>query len=147
MSRNVLILLIALALGAPLFGQEPKDTDGDTKEAEDQDEEKELEKPERKMSEAGKKLFEDCERSYGKYYEIVLEKFKANEAYKADDVWNEAVKEAKNAEYKDGKAFQTAIENMQGKDRVFKKKLRELVLKMAKENAEAIKKWTKENQR
>ncbi len=152
MGRNVLVMLFILALGAPLFAQDAKETEkpaDDTKESEaeqgetDDGEKEEAKKPERKMTDAGKKLFEDCERCYTKYYEILLKKFKADESYKAEDIWNDAVKEAKNAEYKDGNAFKKAMEEMQRKDRVFKKKLSELMVKKANENAEAIKKWTR----
>jgi hypothetical protein len=96
------------------------------------------------MSAEGKTLYADVELVFKKYYALVFEKVKANEQYKAEDVWNEAVKEAVNAKYKDSAEFHKAVTAMKRKDRVFKKDVLDLTTRLAKENAEAIEKWTKE---
>ncbi|MCG3183384.1 MAG: hypothetical protein ICCCNLDF_01481 [Planctomycetes bacterium] len=139
--RTLLTMLLALAFCAPLFAQEAEKPPEPPKEEKGED----VKEPQkREMSEEGKTLFADVERVFKKYYEIVLAKVKANEPYKADDVWNEAVKEAKNAKYKDSTEFHDAITNMKRKDRVFKKDVLDLTTRLAKENAEAIEKWSKE---
>jgi biopolymer transport protein ExbD len=143
--RTLTLLMLALLVAAPLSAQETE------KPAPDKTEEKGAEKADepkkREMSDDGKLLFADVQRVYKKYYAIVLEKYKANEQYKTDDVWNEAVKEAKEAEYKDGTAFHDAITEMKRKDRVFKKEVQTLAEKLAKENAEAIEKWSKDQKK
>lgn len=149
MRMKILMLILALAFSGPLFAQDtkkedPKKDDGTEEPAKD---EGEKEAPKRELSAEGKKLFEDVERVYAKYYEAVLAKVKANEPYKSDDVWAEAVKEAKNAKYKDSEAFHKAITDMKRKDRVFKKDVLDLTTRLAKENAEAIEKWSKEQKK
>lgn len=151
MRNAILMILLVLGLGAPVFGQEaekpekseteqPTGTDDKEGDKEDKEgtEEKAAEEDKQKMTAEGEKLYKDAERIYARYYEIILKKFKANEPYKTEDVWNDAVKAAKNAEYKDGEEFQKALQAMQRKDRVFKKKLRELMVKKAREYADAI---------
>ena len=92
--RTLLTMLLALAFCAPLFAQEAEKPPEPPKEEKGED----VKEPQkREMSEEGKTLFADVERVFKKYYATVLAKVKANEPYKADDVWNEAVKEAKNA--------------------------------------------------
>jgi hypothetical protein len=141
--RTFLTVLLALALCAPLFAQDAEKPPEPPKEEKAEGEDvKEPQK--REMSEEAKTLFADVERVFKKYYEILLAKVKANEPYKADDVWNEAVKEAKNAKYKDSTEFHDAITNMKRKDRVFKKKVLELTTRLAKEYAEAVEKWSEE---
>ncbi|MBZ0134814.1 MAG: hypothetical protein K8I27_00410 [Planctomycetes bacterium] len=141
--RTLMMMILALAVAAPAFAQE----------AEKPKEDKPVEKPDdgevkkREMTEEGKLLFADVEKVYAKYYEILLAKFKDNETYKTDDVWNEAVKEAKNGKYKDGKEFHDAITNMKRTDRVFKKAVQDHTTKSAEDFAEAVEKWTKEQKK
>ena len=138
--RWLMTFLIALALGAPAFAQEvppPPPPKEDEKKEEKKDEEP-------KMSEEGQKLFADVKLVYAKYYEIILAKTKANEEYKAEDVWETAVKEAKNTKYKDRAEFHDAVAKMKAKDRLFRKDVNELITKHAKEYAEAVKKWSGE---
>jgi hypothetical protein len=140
------MILLMLGFGAPVFAQEtekPKEEAAETDKPEGEGE-AEAAEDKQKMTDEGEKLFKDVERIYAKYYDILLEKFKANEPYKAEDVWNTAIKEAKNAKYKDAEEFQKALQAMQRKDRVFKKKLRELMVNKAKEYAEAIEEATKD---
>lgn len=147
--RTLLMMILALAAATPAFAQDadkPKeDKPAAEKPAADKPENGEAKK--REMTDEGKLLFADVEKVYAKYYEILLAKFKDNETYKTDDVWNEAVKEAKNAKYKDGKEFHDAITNMKRKDRVFKKKVQDLTTKSAEDFAEAVEEWTKENKK
>ena len=146
-TTKILMMVLALAFSAPLFAQEdtPKDPKKDS--AEPAKDEGEKETPKREITAEGKSLFEDVERVFAKYYETVLAKVKANEPYKADDVWAEAIKEAKNAKYKDAESFHKAITDMKRKDRVFKKDVLDLTTRLAKENAEAIEKWSKEQKK
>ncbi|MEZ5992631.1 MAG: hypothetical protein R3E76_09790 [Planctomycetota bacterium] len=141
-TTKILMMVLALAFSAPLFAQEDTKKDG-----EEPAKEGEKEAPKREITAEGKSLFEDVERVFAKYYETVLAKVKANEPYKADDVWAEAIKEAKNAKYKDAESFHKAITDMKRKDRVFKKDVLDLTTRLAKENAEAIEKWSKEQKK
>jgi uncharacterized protein YdeI (BOF family) len=143
--RTFLMLILALAAGAPLFAQEETKKEEPAKEEPAKEGEKEEAK--REMTEEGKKLYSDVEIVFAKYYEIVLAKVKANEQYKSDDVWNEAVKEAKNAKYKDSVEFHDAITKMKRADRAFKKDVLELTTRLAKENAAAIEEWSKEQKK
>jgi len=140
---RTLMMILAMLVATPAFAQE----------AEPPKEDKPVEKPaegeakKREMTDAGKLLFADVEKVYAKYYQILLSKFKDNEAYKTDDVWNEAVKEASNAKYKDGKEFHDAMTEMKRTDRLFKKKVQDLTTKSAEDFAEAVEKWTKEQKK
>lgn len=138
--KYLLTVLFALALGAPLFAQEtPKEPD------KPKAEEKKDEKPaEDEMTEEGKKLFEDVERVWKKYYEIKLENIKGNKQVNLDDDWNAAIKESKNATYKDRKEFDTAIRNMQKADKVFARKFEKMSNDMADEHSKAVRKWLDE---
>ena len=137
--KYMLTLLALLALGAPLFAQEtPKEPE------KPKAEEKKEEPKEEEMSEAGKKLFEDVERVWKKFYEIKLENIKQNKQVNLEDDWNTAVKETKNATYKDYKEFDAAIKAMQKADLVFKRKFTEMSNKFAKEHGEAVRKWLEE---
>lgn len=143
--KTMLMMILALVVATPAFAQEgekPKEDKPVEKPAEDKPEEKK-----REMTEEGKLLFADVEKVYAKYYEILLAKFKDNETYKTDDVWNEAVKEANNAKYKDGKEFHDAMATMKTKDRMFKKAVQKLVEESAEKFAEDVEKWTKENKK
>ena len=113
---TILMMVLALGFTAPMFAQDTKKEDPKETKKEDapakedeaaKDEGKDAQK--REMTEAGKSLFEDVERVYKKYYELVLAKVKANEPYKADDVWADAVKESKNAKYKDMAEFSDTL--------------------------------------
>ena len=137
---KLLMLALTLVCGAPLFAQDTPPKEPEKIEGEDKDKEEK-----REMSAEAKTLYEDVERVFKKYYEMVFEKVKANEQYKAEDVWNEAVKAAENAKYKDSDEFQKALTAMKRKDRVFRKDVLDLTTRLAKENTEAIEKWTKEN--
>lgn len=103
-----------------------------------------------KMSEEGSKLFSEVKTVYAKYYEIILAKAKSNEEYKADEVWDAAVKEVKDAagnpKYKDRTEFHDAVAKMKAKDRIFRKEVNELVTKHAKEFAEAVRKHAEEKE-
>jgi hypothetical protein len=147
--RTFLMLILALAVGAPLFAQDATKKEEPAKEEPAKEDVKEGEKEEakREMTEEGKKLYSDVEIVFAKYYEIVLAKVKANEQYKSDDVWNEAVKEAKNAKYKDSVEFHEAITKMKRADRAFKKDVLELTTRLAKENAAAIEEWSKDQKK
>jgi hypothetical protein len=90
------------------------------------------------MTEAGQRLFDDVKRVYEKYYAIILEKARKREAYKAEDVWAEAVKEAVHAEYRDHAELQRAISAMRANDRVFRREVNALVNRLAREHAEAV---------
>jgi len=97
------------------------------------------------MSAEGQKLFDDVQRVYDEYYRILFEKTTTREPYKADDVWDAAVKKAENAKYKDRTEFHDAVTKMKTADRIFKKKLNELVTTKASDHAEKVKKWIEEN--
>lgn len=159
--RNViLMLLLVFGVGAPAFAQEAgkpekeakkKESETDKSETEENgeaekedDKDEEEDKDKNKMTAAGETLYKDVVIIYDKYYATLLEKFKDNEPYKSADVWNEAVKEAKNAKFKDREEFEKSVLAMQRKDRAFKKKLQALMVKKAKEYAAAIKKAPKE---
>ena len=151
---TILMMVLALGFTAPMFAQDTKKEDPKETKKEDapakedeaaKDEGKDAQK--REMTEAGKSLFEDVERVYKKYYELVLAKVKANEPYKADDVWADAVKESKNAKYKDMAEFSDAIVKMKQKDREFKKQLNSLMDDSAKKFAEDVKEWSKEQKK
>ncbi|MBK9974981.1 MAG: hypothetical protein IPP14_09425 [Planctomycetes bacterium] len=142
--RIVTMLFAALLVATPLLAQdEPakKEPAKDTPKAETKTEEA----PKREMTAEGTKLFDDVKRVYGKYYEIVLEKIKTNATYKAEEVWDTAVKEAKNATYKDNKEWTEAVLKMKKADRVFATELVNFTNKMAKEHAEAVRKWADES--
>jgi predicted metalloprotease len=137
--KYMLTMLFLLTLGAPLFAQEtPKEPD------KPKAEEKKEEPKEDEMSEGGKKLFEDVERVWKKFYEIKLENIKQNKQVNLEDDWNTAVKEAKNATYKDYKEFDAAIKAMQKADPVFKRKFTDLSNKSAEEHGKAVRKWLEE---
>lgn len=137
--KYMLTMLFLLTLGAPLFAQEtPKEPD------KPKAEEKKEESKEDEMSEAGKKLFEDVERVWKKFYEIKLENIKQNKQVNLEDDWNTAIKETKNTTYKDYKEFDAAIKAMQKADPVFKRKFTEMSNKIAKEHGEAVRKWLEE---
>ena len=128
-----------LALGAPLFAQDkPKEPE------KPKAEEKKEEPKEDEMTDAGKKLFADVELVWKKFYEIKLENIKQNKQVNLDDDWNSAVKEAKNATYKDYKELDVAIKAMQKSDPVFKRKFTELSNKLAEEHGKAVRKWLEE---
>ena len=147
MRMKILMLVLALAVSAPLFAQDDTKKDDEKKTEKPAAEEGEKEAPKREMTEDGKKLYADVKLVYAKFYELALAKVKANEAYKSDDIWAEAIKEAKNAKYKDAESFHKAITDMKRKDRVFKKDVLDLTTRLAKENAEAIEKWSKEQKK
>lgn len=141
--RLLMLMILGLALVAPLHAQGvEKPADG---KVEEKAEEKEEEKPkEPKITDEGAKLLEDVNLVYDKYYEILLAKTKANENYVSDDVWDTAVKDTKNAKYKDRKEFHAAITAMQRKDRVFRKEMQALSTAKAKTFADAIEKWAED---
>ena len=142
---KILMLALMLVCSLPLLAQEDTPPKEEKKEEEKKDDTKDDAKEgQREMSAEGKSLYVDVELVFKKYYALVFEKVKANEQYKAEDVWNEAVKEAANAKYKDSEEFHKAVTAMKRKDRVFKKDMLDLTTRLAKENAEAIEKWTKE---
>lgn len=126
------LLLLSLMLCAPLAAQvdKPADPKPEVKPA-----------PKREMSEDAKKLYDDMQRVYGKYYELVLEATKQDKVYDADQVWETAVKEAKNAVYKDRKEFFDAVQNMQKTDRPFKEKSTKLVNDLAEAHSKAVTEW------
>ncbi|MBE7492675.1 MAG: hypothetical protein HS108_13100 [Planctomycetes bacterium] len=136
--KTILTMLAAAVLAVPLFAQDaPKEPAKETaKEA-----------PKAEITEEGRKLLEDVKRVYAKYYEIVLAKIKADESYKAEEVWDTAVKEAKNAAYKDSKEWSEAVLKMKKADRVFSREMNDFVNKTAKEHAEAVRKWAEESQK
>lgn len=144
--KNLMTMLLALALGAPAFAQEttPKPAAAD-KPVEKPDAKAEGDKPapKREMTDGGAKLYEDVERIYAKYYELVLDATKKDKDYDADETWNTAVKEAKNAVYKDNKEFFDAFAKMQKADKVFKEKSTKLVNDLAAAHAKAIADWLK----
>ena len=147
--RTFLMMILALAASAPLFAQDETKKEEPAKEEPAKEGEKDDTKEEakREMTEEGKKLYADVEVVFAKYYEIVLAKVKANEQYKADDVWAEAVKEAANTKYKDSTEFHDAITKMKRTDRAFKKDVLELTTRLAKENAAAIEEWSKDQKK
>lgn len=135
--RLLITTLLLMAMAVPAFAQDkPPEAPA----------EKKAEEP--KMSEDGAKLFADVKIVYAKYYEIILAKAKSNEEYKADEVWDAAVKEAKdengNPKFKDRTAFHDAVSKMKAKDRIFRKEVNELVTNHAKEFAEAVRKHAEE---
>ena len=137
--KYLLTTLFMLALGAPLFAQDtPKEPE------KPKAEEKKEEPKEDEMTDAGKKLFADVELVWKKFYEIKLENIKQNKQVNLDDDWNSAVKEAKNATYKDYKELDVAIKAMQKSDPVFKRKFTEMSNKMAEEHGKAVRKWLEE---
>ena len=137
--KYLLTTLFMLALGAPLFAQDtPKELE------KPKAEEKKEEPKEDEMTDAGKKLFADVELVWKKFYEIKLENIKQNKQVNLDDDWNSAVKEAKNATYKDYKELDVAIKAMQKSDPVFKRKFTELSNKLAEEHGKAVRKWLEE---
>ena len=137
--KYLLTTLFMLALGAPLFAQDtPKELE------KPKAEEKKEEPKEDEMTDAGKKLFADVELVWKKFYEIKLENIKQNKQVNLDDDWNSAVKEAKNATYKDYKELDVAIKAMQKSDPVFKRKFTEMSNKMAEEHGKAVRKWLEE---
>lgn len=140
--RLMMMMLLALMAATPLAAQ-----DTGTGPAEGKEGEKEAEKEEKpKITEAGAKLLEDVNMVYDKYYAILLDKTKAGESYSSDEVWDTAVKEARNAKYKDRKEFHAAITAMQRTDRVFRKEMQAVSTAKAKSFAEAVEKWAEEKQ-
>lgn len=127
--RTVIAILIAALVGAPLSAQEK---------AADKPAPVEVRK---EMTEDGKKLFEDMERVYKKYYDIVLEATKLDKTYDADQTWDTAVKETKNAAYKDRKEFFEAVQKMQKADKVFKEKSTDLINDSAAAYQKAVDVW------
>jgi len=139
--KYLLTMLSLLTLGAPLFAQEtPKEPAKEVKTEEKVDEKSK----EDEMTDAGKKLFADVELVWKKFYEIKLENIKQNKQVNLDDDWNSAVKEAKNATYKDYKELDVAIKAMQKSDPVFKRKFTEMSNKLAEEHGKAVRKWLEE---
>ena len=137
--RLMMMMLLALMTATPLAAQ-----DTGTGPAEGEKEAEKEEKP--KITEAGAKLLEDVNLVYDKYYAILLDKTKAGESYSSDEVWDTAVKEARNAKYKDRKEFHAAITAMQRTDRVFRKEMQAVSTAKAKSFAEAVEKWAEEKQ-
>jgi len=146
---RIACILLGLVLGAaPAMAQKeppkeapkdpPKEAPKDPPKEEPKDEKKREEPPKREMTPEGKKLFEDAELVYSKYYAIVLEKTKSNESYKATDVWDTAVKEARHAKYKDNAEWSVAINAMKRKDKVFAKELADLITRKAEEFKKAL---------
>lgn len=131
-----MLMILGLALAAPLHAQ-GVEKPGDTPAGEEKAKEP-------KITDEGAKLLEDVNLVYDKYYEILLAKTKANENYVSDDVWDAAVKDTKNAKYKDRKEFHAAITAMQRKDRVFRKEMQALSTAKAKTFADAIEKWAED---
>jgi hypothetical protein len=146
--RWFMAMLLALGLAAPVFAQ-----DGDPKDPPKEDPKKEEKKEEKKdfkeppMSADGQKLFDDVNRVYDEYYRILFEKTVANEVYKADEVWDEAVKKSENAKYKDRTEFFDAITKMKTADRVFRKKVNDLATQKAEEYAKKVEDWSKEKKK
>ena len=136
MKRLLIILTLAL-LAAPAFAQAETPKEEKPK----AEEKKEAKAEEVKISDDGQKLFEDVERVLKKYYEIKLDNLKQNKQVNLDDDWNAAVKEAKNATYKDFKEFDAAIKAMQKSDKVFARQFTDTSNKLAKEYSEAVRKW------
>lgn len=140
--KCMLTMLLLLTLGVPLFAQEtPKEPD---KPKAEEKKDEPVEPKEEEMSAEGKKLFEDVERVWKKVYEIKLDNIKQNKQVNWEDDWNTAIKEAKNATYKDHKEFDAAIKSMQKSDAAFKRKFTELSNKMAEEHGKAVRKWLDE---
>jgi hypothetical protein len=96
---------------------------------------------EKPITEEGQKLLDDMARVYKKWSEIVLKKIKDNTEYKSSEVWDQAVKEAQNAKYKNSKEFFDAVAAMQNNDATFKKKSTELVNKATADHQKAVKEW------
>ncbi len=144
--RWFMTMLLGLALGAPVFAQDadPKKEDPkkEEKKEEKKDEKKDFEEP--PMTAAGQNLYDDVVRVYDEYYRILFEKTVNNEVYKADEVWDTAVKKAENAKYKDRTEFHDAITKMKAADRIFKKKVLDLINKKANDHAEKVNKWIEE---
>jgi disulfide oxidoreductase YuzD len=144
--RWFMTMLLALALGAPVFAQDPDpkkdDPKKDEKKEEKKDEKKDFEEP--PMTAAGQNLYDDVVRVYDEYYRILFDKTVNNEVYKADEVWDAAVKKAENAKYKDRTEFHDAITKMKAADRIFKKKVLDLINKKANDHAEKVNKWIEE---
>lgn len=103
------------------------------------------EKPKKpEMSDEGKKLLADVKQIYSKYYEVLLARTKDGQEFDSDTVWNKAIKEAKNTDYKDNLEFFKAMRTMSKKDRVFKKAKAVLINKYAKAHAAQVKKAASE---
>lgn len=137
--RMLNLILAAALLAVPLSAQQPaKEPAADSPKA------AEAEPAKPQITPEGEKLLEDVRRVYAKYYELVLAKIKADQSYKADEVWDAAVKEAKNATYKDSKEWTEAVLKMKKADKVFSRLMTEYVNKAAKDHAEAVSKWVEE---
>lgn len=145
MRRLPIAALLLLLTGAmPLMAQESSgDAGGAGKTADGGEDAGDDAKDE--LSEEAKNLLDDVDAIYRKYYEIVLDKIKTNAAYKADDVWDEAVKSAVHSEFKTSKEFFEAVQKLQKKDRKFRKKSTDLQNELAKEHREAVRKWAEES--
>lgn len=142
--RMLNLVLAEVLLAVPLAAQDPakepaKEPSAETPKA------AEAEPAKPQITPEGEKLLEDIKRVYAKYYELVLAKIKADQSYKADEVWDAAVKEAKNATYKDSKEWTEAVLKMKKADKVFSRLMTEYVNKAAKEHAEAVGKWVEES--
>lgn len=105
------------------------------------------EPPKREITGEGQKLLDDVKLVYSKYYAIVLEKTRANESYKATEVWDTAVKEARNAKYKDSKEWSDAIGAMKRKDKVFQKEVAEYIALKAEEHNKELRKIRGEDEK
>jgi hypothetical protein len=139
--RTFITLLLTLTLGAPLFAQDEKPAEPAKEPAKEQPKEEPKKDAEPQMLAEAKKLYEDFLLVYAEYYRLVLEKIKANDPYKADEVWDAAVKTAQNAKYKDRTEFFDAVTKMKAKDRIFKKQVNDQITKFASDHTDAVKKW------
>lgn len=144
--RILSLMFAATLLALPVLAQDaPKEEPKPAAPKEGERVAPKSEETKREMTEEGKKLLEDVKRVYAKYYEIVLAKIKADESYKAEEVWDTAVKEAKNATYKDSKEWSEAVLKMKKADKVFSREMTDFVNKTAKDHAEAVRKWADES--
>ncbi|MCF6228462.1 MAG: hypothetical protein L3J82_07375 [Planctomycetes bacterium] len=139
-----LAMILAVAVFAlPMMAQDA--AEGSEKTPAANEKPAEAEKPKKpELTDAGKKLLVDFKRVYSKYYEILLKRIKDGQEYDSNDVWDTAIKEAKNTEYKDRTEFFDAIRKMKKKDRLFKKTSSSLINKYAKDHAAAVKEINKE---
>ncbi|MEE9311966.1 MAG: hypothetical protein V3V10_06070 [Planctomycetota bacterium] len=141
-----LTMVLAVAVFAlPMMAQDAAGGPEKTPAAEEKPAEKPPEKSKKpELTDAGKILLADFKRVYSKYYEILLKRIKDGQEYDSNDVWDTAVKEAKNTEYKDRTEFFDAVRKMKKKDRLFKKTTSSLINKYAKDHAAAVKTIKKE---
>ncbi|MHC4841200.1 MAG: hypothetical protein ACYTDT_09640 [Planctomycetota bacterium] len=134
--KYLTMILLAAVFAMPAMAQDA--AEGSEKLPLERKKPAEAKKPE--MTDAGKKLLADFKIVYSKYYATLLKRIKDGQEYDSNDVWDEAVKDAKNAKYKDRTEFFTAVKNMKKKDRLFKKTTSDLINKYAKDHATAVKK-------